>query len=167
MSVVRRCFFSFHYKPDNWRVSKVRNIGVVEGNKPASDNDWETIVGGGDRKIREWIENQMKGRRCAIVLIGANTAGRKWITYEISRAWNKGMGVLGIYIHNLTDRGGKQCSKGGNPLYHVTFKETGKRLSTVAKAYDPPRTTSSGVYNYIADHIEDWIEEAIEIRNDA
>jgi len=123
------------------------------------------VVGGGDAKIEEWIENQMKGRSCAIVLIGANTANRKWITYEIAKAWNKGMGVLGIYIHNLKDKDEKQCSKGGNPLYYVKFKESGKRLSTIAKAYDPPRTTSAGVYSYISDHIAEWIEEAIEIRN--
>lgn len=44
--MARKCFFSFHYTPDNWRVSQVRNIGAIEGNKPAKDNDWETVVGG-------------------------------------------------------------------------------------------------------------------------
>jgi hypothetical protein len=39
----RQVFYSFHYKPDSWRVSQVRNIGAIEGNKPAPDNDWETI----------------------------------------------------------------------------------------------------------------------------
>ena len=37
----RGTFFSFHYKPDNWRAAQVRNMGVVEGNSPVSDNDWE------------------------------------------------------------------------------------------------------------------------------
>lgn len=164
--MARKCFYSFHYKPDNWRVSKIRNIGVIEGNRPASDNDWETITGGGDSKIKKWIADQMQGRTCTIVLIGTNTAGRKWITHEISESWNKDKGVLGIHIHNITDSSDKQSSKGGNPLYHVTFKQSGKRLSTVAKTYDPPRTTSPGVYSYIEDHIEDWIEEAIQIRKD-
>lgn len=40
------------------------------------------------------------------------------------------------------------------------------RATIIALRNDPPRTTSSGVYNYIADHIEDWIEEAIKIRKD-
>jgi hypothetical protein len=164
--MARRCFYSFHYKPDNWRVSKIRNIGVVEGNKAASDNDWEKIVEGGDVKIKKWIADQLQGRSCTIVLIGANTAGRKWITYEISESWNKSMGVVGIHIHNIADSNDKQSSKGGNPLYHVAFKKSGKRLSTIAETYDPPRTTSSGVYKYIAENIEDWIEEAIQIRND-
>ena len=164
--MARKCFYSFHYKPDNWRVSKIRNIGVVEGNKPASDNDWETITGGGDKKIKEWIAAQMKGRTCTVILAGSNTADRKWINHEIIKSWDNGMGVLVIYIHNITDRSGKQCSKGSNPLYYVTHGPTKKRLSTIAKAYDPPRTTSKGVYSYIEDNIEDWIEEAIQIRKD-
>jgi hypothetical protein len=161
-----KCFFSFHYKPDNWRVSKVRNIGAIEGNKPASDNDWETVTGGGDKKIKEWIANQMKGRSCTVVLAGANTANRKWINHEIVESWNKGMGVLVIHIHNITDVNDKQSTKGANPLYYITHGPTKKRLSTIAKAYDPPRTTSKGVYNYIADNIDDWIGEAIKIRKD-
>ena len=162
--MARKCFYSFHYKPDNWRVSKIRNIGAIEGNKPASDNDWETITKGGDKKIKEWIAGQMKGRTCTIILAGSNTADRKWINHEIVKAWDDGMGVLVIYIHNITDRNDKQCSKGSNPLYYVTHGPTKKRLSTIAKAYDPPRTTSKGVYSYIEDNIEDWIEEAIQIR---
>jgi hypothetical protein len=164
--MARKCFYSFHYTPDNWRVSKIRNIGTIEGNKPAKDNDWETITGGGDKKIKEWITSQMKGRTCTIILAGSNTANRKWINYEIVEAWNKGMGVLVIHIHNITNVLGKQSSKGANPLYYINHGPTNKRLSTIAKAYDPPRSTSKGVYAYIADNIDDWIEEAIQIRND-
>lgn len=162
--MARKCFYSFHYKPDNWRVSKVRNIGAVEGNKPASDNDWETVVGGGDSKIKAWIASQMKGRTCTVILAGASTANRKWINHEIVESWNANMGLVVIHIHNLTNSAGAQASKGNNPLYYVNHKASGKRLSSIAKAYDPPRTTSQGVYNYISDHIEDWIEEAITIR---
>jgi hypothetical protein len=163
--MARKCFYSFHYKPDNWRVSTVRNIGAIEGNKPASDNDWETITKGGDKKIEEWITNQMEGRTCTIILAGSNTANRKWINYEIEKSWDDGKGVLVIYIHNLKDKDGKQCSKGANPFYYIN-RPSEKRLSTIAKAYDPPRSTSKGVYSYIEDNIEEWIEEAIQIRKD-
>lgn len=163
--MARKCFYSFHYVPDNWRVSKIRNIGAVEGNKPASDNDWETVTGGGDKKIKDWIAGQMKWRTCTVILIGSNTADRKWINHEIKESWNKGMGVLAIHIHNITDSNDNQSSKGSNPLYYVTHEPTKKRLSTIAKTYDPPRTTSTEVYGYISDHIEDWIDEAIRIRN--
>ena len=86
----RRTFFSFHYKPDNWRAAKVRNMGVVEGNSPVSDNDWETVTGGGETAIKRWIDGQMYGKSCVIVLIGSQTSGRKWIKYEIEKAWTTG-----------------------------------------------------------------------------
>jgi len=69
--MVRNAFYSFHYIPDNWRASQVRNMGLIEGNKPASDNEWETIVDGGDDEIKEWIDDQLYGRSVAIILIGA------------------------------------------------------------------------------------------------
>ena len=42
--MARKAFYSFHYKPDASRAGQVRNIGVVEGNTPVSDNDWETVT---------------------------------------------------------------------------------------------------------------------------
>ena len=94
--MARRAFYSFQYKPDNWRASQVRNMGVVDGNKPATDNDWEKVIKGGDKAIKKWIDGQLNGRSCTIVLIGKSTAGRKWIKYEIEESWNNGKGVLGI-----------------------------------------------------------------------
>ncbi len=72
---------------------------------------------------------------------------------------------MGIYIHNLQDVEKKQSSKGSNPLEHVTVKRDGERLSTVVKAYDPPYTTSTYVYDHIKDNIDAWTEEAVSIRN--
>ena len=159
----RKVFYSFHYVPDNWRASMVRNIGAIEGNRAASDNDWETITKGGDKKIEEWIAEQMSGRTCTVVLAGANTANRKWINHEIVQSWSKGMGVLVIHIHNLKDKDGKQSYLGANPFDYLTFKN-GKKLSTIAKSYNPPKTDSKEVYEYISNNIEAWIEDAITIR---
>src|SRR5258708_39854311 len=102
--MARKAFYSFHYIPDNWRAAKVRNTGVIEGNVPVSDNDWETVTKGGDAAIAKWIAEQMKGKSCTIVLVGQNTAGRKWINHEIMESWDKGMGIVGICIHRLLDR---------------------------------------------------------------
>lgn len=162
--MTRKCFYSFHYTPDNWRVSQVRNIGSLEDNQPASDNKWEEVTGGGDQAIKDWIQGQLIGRTCAIILAGKGTAGRKWINYEISEAWNKGMGVVVVYIHNLKNSLGEQTSKGGNPLDYVTLRKDNSKLSSVAKAYDPPFSLSKNVYDYITENLEEWVEEAIEIR---
>ena len=162
MATRRRVFFSFHYSADAWRAGQVRNMGVVEGNEPVSDNDWEEVKRGGDKAIKRWIDGQIKGKSCAIVLIGSNTSGRKWINYEIKKAWEDGKGVVGIYIHNLKDQDGNQSAKGANPFYRLSLN--GKRLSTVVKAYDPPYKLSNKVYDHIKDNIADWVEEAIQIR---
>jgi len=163
--MARSAFYSFHYKPDNSRASQIRNMGVVDGNKPATDNDWETVTKGGDQAIKKWIGEQLEGRSCAIVLIGQDTAGRKWINYEIATAWNEKKGVLGVYIHHLKDLEANQSGKGGNPFHHVTFKESGKALSTVVPAHDPPYSDSKQAYAHIKANLADWIEKAIEIRN--
>lgn len=160
--MARRIFYSFQYKPDNWRVSKIRNIGAIEGNKPATDNDWEAVTRRGDAAIEKWIKDQMFGRSCAVVLIGQSTAGRKWINYEIVESWKKGMGLLGIHIHNITNSSGEQSTKGSNPFSGFTIG--GKSLSSIVKTYDPAFSTSGYVYNHIADNIADWIDEAVEIR---
>ena len=163
--MARRVFYSFHYKPDCTRAARVRNMGVVEGNKPASDNDWEEITSGGDRAIEGWIDEELDGKSCNVVLIGENTAGRKWIKYEIKKAWNSGKGLVGIYIHRLKDLDGNQSAKGCNPFEGFTVGSQKDKLSSVVKAYNPPYTDSKEVYAYISEHLSDWIEEAIEIRN--
>jgi len=161
--VGRRVFYSFNYNDDAWRASKIRNIGVVEGNQPIKDNDWESVKKGGDKAIEEWINAQMHGRSCVVVLVGAKTAGRKWIKHEINKAWADGKGLLGIRIHKVTDAGGVQTSAGRNPFEDFTIGS--KKLSSIVKLKNPPRSSSAGVYNYIAANIEDWVEEAILIRN--
>jgi len=165
--MARRVFFSFHYKPDNSRASQVRNIGAIEGNKPATDNDWEKVTKGGDAAIKKWIDGQMKGRSCAVILIGAATAGRKWIKYEIKKAWDDGKGLVGIHIHNLKDLKGDQAVKGKNPFtaFSVGEGDDKENLADIVKVYDPPYSTSKNVYKHISENIEAWLDEAAGIRD--
>ncbi len=160
----RQIFYSFHYIPDSWRVSQIRNIGAIEGNKPATDNDWETIVNAGDAQIKKWINEQMKYRSCTVVLIGENTANRKWINYEIIQSWNKGMGVVGIYINGLKNVEGYISNKGKNPFDYITFGNSKNKLSTKIKCYTPLGGTSREKYNWISNNLSVAVEEAINIR---
>lgn len=162
----RRVFYSFHYKPDNWRAAQVRNAGTVEGNRPVSDNEWESITKGGDVAIKKWINGQLEGRSCTAVLIGAATAGRKWINYEIEKSWADGKGVFGVHIHRLLNQDKEPSEKGTNPFDKVSVKieNRTKVLSEIVKVYDPPYTKSTDAYDYIKNHIDDWVEKAIEIR---
>jgi len=160
--MARKAFYSFHYVPDNWRASQVRNIGVIEGNVSVTDHDWESITGGGDAAIQRWIDNQLSGKGCTIVLIGTNTAGRKWIDYEIKKSWDDRKGILGIHIHNLKDVNGNQSLKGSNPFTGFNIK--GVNFANIVNTYDPPYFASTNVYNYIAENIASWVDEAIKIR---
>lgn len=160
--MVRKVFFSFHYKPDNWRASQVRNIGQVEGNSPASDNDWETVTKGGDAAIKKWIDEQMYGRSCVVVLVGAKTAGRKWIKYEIRKAWEAGKRLVGIYVNKLKDVDRNTAAKGANPFSAFTF--AGVPMTQLVKCHTPSGTTSTAAYRDISDNIESWIEDAIAAR---
>jgi hypothetical protein len=138
-------------------------MGVIEGQPILSSNEWETVKKGGESAIRRWIDEQMAGRSCVVVLIGSRTAGRKWVDYEIETGWNRGKGLVGVYIHNLQDLAGNQSSKGVNPF--AGFNLHGQSLSSIVKAYDPPYTMSTNVYNHIKNNLEGWVEEAIRIRS--
>ena len=160
--MARKVFYSFHYKPDSWRASMVRNIGAIEGNEPATDNDWEAVKRGGDQAISNWIAQQMERRTCTVVLVGTNTANRKWINYEIIKSWNDGMGVVGIQIHGLKNQYGQTSSQGDDPFSCIAFG-SGK-LSSVVRCYNPSGRTSREKYDWISEHISNAIEEAISIR---
>lgn len=162
-TLARKAFYSFHYLPDSWRASKVRNIGVVEGNQSVSDNEWESITKGGSKSIEKWIADQMYGKSCVIVLIGAQTAGRKWVQYELKKGWNDRKGVFGIHIHRLTNQLELPSTKGANPFSSLYLGDI--PLSNIVQVYDPPYTKSADVRNDIATNLEAWVEKAIVTRN--
>lgn len=162
----RNCFYSFHYLPDNWRAATVRNIGAIEGNKPTSDNNWETVKKGGDAAIKKWISDEMSGKSCIVVLIGSDTAGRKWINYEIIKGCDDGKGVVGIHIHGLKDSDGNVSTKGYNPFDSIGYGSTGKKLSSIVKCYNPAGSNSQERYDWIKTHIANAVEEAIKIRSE-
>src|SRR5215208_3350214 len=132
--MARKIFHSFRYKYDSWRVQTIRQIGSIEGQTLLSANGWEQVKKGGDTAIENWINHEMR------------------------KGWADGKGVLGIYIHNLKDANGDQAARGRNPLDDVTVstKNGSKVLSSVARTYDPPYSTSQYVYDHIKENIEDW-----------
>ena len=76
-------------------------------------------------------------------------------------------------------RQGEQSTKGNNPfkLFYIdrTYNYIAERnypvdgneinLSEICKTYNPPYKISTNVYDYIKEHINEWVEEAIRIRN--
>ena len=139
-------------------------MGMVDGNNPVSDNAWESVKKGGEPAIKRWIANQMYRRSCTVVLVGRNTANRKWIIYEIVKSWNDQMGVVGIHVQGLKNVNGKTALKGGNLFDYIHYGNTGKRLSSVVKCNNPSGRDSQARYAWIKDNLAATVEEAIRIR---
>ncbi len=150
-------FYSFHFDNDVMRVQQIRNMGVVDGDEPVSPNEWEQIKRRGKASIEEWIDDNMKYKRCVVVLIGSETAGRHWVLHEIAKAWNEGRALLGIYIHNLKCPRNGTSAKGAN-LSEIFKLKDGTPLSRFISCHDP---ISSDAYGGIKEHLEGWVGDAI------
>lgn len=156
----RQVFFSFEYMKDAWRASQIRNLGKVSESSTFSDNDWEEVKEKNDSAIKAWIDSQMEKRSCIVVLVGKTTSSRKWIKYEIEKAYELNKGIVGIYVHKLKDQYGYQTEKGANPFYSV-YTNGGERLSKYVTCFDSDYQISTYVYGDIANNIEELIENAI------
>jgi hypothetical protein len=163
--MARKVFFSFHYDNDCWRTQQVRNIGMIEGNTPVSSNDWEQVKRGGATAIAKWINGQLSGRLCTVVLVGAETANREWVRHDLVDSWKSKKGLVGIRIHNLKDSGGKQSVAGPNPFDRITFTHGDRKLSSLVKLYTFSSSSSTEIYDSIKQYISSWLDEAVEIRN--
>jgi len=150
-------FYSFHFDNDVMRVQQIRNIGSIEGNAPTTPNEWETLKRTGKKAVENWIDQNMKYKRCIIVLIGSDTASRPWVEHEIIKAWNDGKALLGIHIHNIKCPRNGASRKGRNPFDLIKFND-GRKLSSVVPCYDP---NSMNTYRDISNNIAGWIENAI------
>ena len=156
--MVRRTFFSFHYENDIWRANIVRNSWVTQDRKAAGfidAADFEEIKKGGDSAIKKWIREQLEGTSVTIVLIGSDTSNRDYVKYELEKSWEKGNGILGVYVHGIKDSNGNTSKKGSNsfgPIF-TNSKDDKKYFFERFETYD---WVSNDGYN----NIGAWIEKA-------
>jgi len=158
LSAARRVpvFYSFHFDNDVMRVQQIRNIGMIEDNTPVSANEWEQIKAKGTAAIEKWIDDNMKYKRCVIVLVGSDTANRPWVRHEIVTAWDDHRGLFGVYIHNINCPRTGTCRKGANPFAKIHFKDGGT-LADYITCHDP----GTDAYRTIAADIQVWVDDAI------
>jgi hypothetical protein len=118
--MARRVFFSFHHGRDSWRVGQVRNSWVTKPDRESAGfwdaAEWEAIKLQKPDAIRKWIDKQLEGTSVTVVLIGAETASRTYVKYEIEQSIKRGNGVVGIWIGGIKDKDGEADVKGSNPL---------------------------------------------------
>jgi len=158
--MVRRVFFSFHYKNDVWRANQVRNSWVTKEDREAAgfidSAEFEGIENKGEDAVKKWIDEQLKNTSVTVVLIGSDTSNRKYVRYELQKSFEKGNALIGIYIHSLKDKDGNTSSKGD-----ATFGEIGKDKEGNILYY---HNVTKGTYDYVNDkgydNLGKWIEDA-------
>ncbi|RKG63926.1 TIR-like domain-containing protein [Corallococcus sp. CA054B] len=159
----RRVFFSFHYERDIFRVNVVRNSNMVKGSIEAGYIDsslWEEAKLKGDAAIKRMINGALDNTSVTVVLIGQETASRPYVRYEIEQSLARSNGLLGIYIHNISDARSflsalQINTQGDNPFRHVHERKGG---------FDIPLSYRVNCYDWINDngyqHFGNWVEQA-------
>jgi hypothetical protein len=116
--MAHRTFFSFNYEEDVWRATNVRNCGAL--NKADVEfidaSLWEEAKSQSDAAIKQLIDDALSKSTVTAVLIGANTASRRWVRYEIDESIRLGKGLFGVHIYRIKDRDGNESTQGTNPL---------------------------------------------------
>ena len=87
----------------------------------------------------------MNGTSVTVVLIGAETASRPYVQYEIEHSWTIDNGLIGIYIDSVKDSDGNTDVRGEDPFEKMGW--------TNFKTYD-------WVYDGGYENLGDWIEAA-------
>jgi hypothetical protein len=147
--MARKVFFIFHHRRDLWRVNVVRNIGTIEGVAAAGFHDqslWEAATKKGDEAVKRLINSGLEGTSVTVVLIGAETANRKYVSYEIERSIARGNGILGVRVNNIKDQSGRTDPPGvvpealtkiGAPVYTYEYGKLGEWVEKAHKKAHP------------------------------
>lgn len=158
--MAKSVFYSFHYDRDHWRVNMIRQIGALQGQVEKGAQEWEDVKRSGDAAVEKWIHDQMKYKEAVVVLIGPETADRKWVRYEIQKAWRDKRPLVGIYIHGLKDSDQKTAVRGKNPFELFEFSDSPRTFADYVPVYDPSGSDSKEVYSNIANNLSTWVASA-------
>lgn len=158
-SSMLRVFFSYHYENDICRVDQVRQRLLAWRHHAPSLQDgslWERAATRDERRLKAMIDRALHTTAVTVVLIGAETADRKYVLYEIEKSVALGRGVVAVYIHQLRDAFGRTAPRGPNPLDKLRDPETTRPLSRLFETYD--WVDDDGPSN-----LGHWIEAAVRL----
>ncbi len=129
----RYSFFSFCYEDvKNFKVNVVRNSWLLNHSADSfiDGSIWEKEKSKGPTVIKNLIEAGLKKTSVTTILIGDETADRRWVKYEIVKSFEKGNGMLGIHINRIRGREQAISTRGQNPLERLAFQisEDGKKI---------------------------------------
>ena len=101
----------------------------------------------------------MKYKSAVVVLIGAETAERPRVCYEIGYALDNYKPLVGIHINGLADRNGRTDPQGSNPFQRVTL-EGGGTVADHVQLFTPTGSTCQERHANIRANIKSWAEGA-------
>lgn len=146
--MARRTFFSFHYKLDVTRSFVVKNSQIVKDREDAGFMDssaFEKAKNENPESLKRFLVKEMDGSSVVCALVGAETASRPWVRFELLRAIWDGRGLMAIRIHTIAGLDKKTTTAGTNPLdvlgVHVEDK----------KMYLTERQTTGAQWTYSSD----------------
>ncbi len=143
----RKVFFCFDYERDLWRVKKIiMKLPHITSCAAAGFMDgelWEETGMKGDEVVRKLIDDGLENTSVTVLCIGARTASRKFIDYEIEQSIRRGNGIVGIQIHHLKDTLGSVDSAGNIPykiktdykvFKYIDHEELARHIEEAARA---------------------------------
>lgn len=156
--MARRVFFSFHYERDIWRANVVRKSWVTQDRESAGFFDGslqEAAKTESPERLRALIRGRIKGTSCTVVLIGAQTAQRRFVRYEIAESVVQGNALVGVRVHGIKDARGQADRAGANPFTRTE----------ALGFYAPYAGLKIPIYRWNRDkgyeNLGDWVEQAV------
>lgn len=100
--VKRKVFVSYHHDGDQTYYNDFSRTfhdtyDVITDNSLEREVDSENV----DYVMRRIRDNNITGSSCTIVLVGANTWGRKYVDWEIKATLDKQHGLIGVQLPTL------------------------------------------------------------------
>ena len=156
----RRVFLSYHFETDSSRADKIRRLNKQNTHIVFNEERWEDILKQSDVEIQEWIDKQLEQSDCLVVLIGEETAKKKWINYSIKRSYELDKGVVGIFVDRLLDEAGDPSERGEDPFHYVDLNSI--KFSRFVERFESEHVTERYVYHDIRRNFTELIEYALE-----
>lgn len=118
-----RVYFSFHYTADRDRARAAAERWLRE---PGADATAfiprpviERMIQAGVPAIYRWIDEAIRMADATVVLVGAATAGRHFVEYELASTIRQGKPLLGVRVHDVPDAAGATVAPGPSPLLPI------------------------------------------------
>lgn len=99
-----------------------------------------------DKEVREILDTRIKNSGTFICLIGPETHKRKWVNYEIRKAYLEGKRIIGVYVHGCKDNVElpETYKRYGGPLIGWnSVDKIGGIISGENTPYENPNSTSA------------------------